>query len=97
VFQRGYDHLKSQELKEERLLLLEAWRAVEKEKGDAQGKLVCRYRRMAPTLTTYLPYQSITITIPHHHLPTFTHRPIPKSLLPHPTLTNPSPNTTKTK
>jgi hypothetical protein len=38
VFQRGYDHLKQQELKEERLLLLEAWRAVEKEKGDAQGR-----------------------------------------------------------
>ncbi len=38
VFQRGYDHLKAQELKEERLLLLDAWRAVEREKGDAQGR-----------------------------------------------------------
>lgn len=40
MFQRGYDHLKRQELKEERLLLLEAWRAVEREKGDAQGTYV---------------------------------------------------------
>jgi crooked neck len=34
VFERGYAHLKAQELKEERLLLLEAWRALEKEQGD---------------------------------------------------------------
>ena len=37
VFQRGYDWLKAQELKEERLLLLEAWREVEKTQGDAKG------------------------------------------------------------
>jgi len=37
VFQRGYAHLKEQELKEERLLLLDAWRALEKEKGDRES------------------------------------------------------------
>lgn len=37
VFRRGYAHLKEQELKEERLLLLDAWRGLEKEKGDREN------------------------------------------------------------
>lgn len=37
VFQRAYDHLKKEELREERVLLLDAWRTLEKEKGDAKG------------------------------------------------------------
>ncbi|CAM9627411.1 unnamed protein product [Chrysoparadoxa australica] len=38
AFQEGYDSLKKQEFKEERVVLLEAWRDAEKEAGDAEGK-----------------------------------------------------------
>jgi crooked neck len=37
LFNMAYDQLKEQGLKEERVLLLEAWRGVEKEHGDAAG------------------------------------------------------------
>jgi crooked neck len=35
TFEKAYDQLKEQDLKEERVLLLDAWRGMEKEKGDA--------------------------------------------------------------
>ncbi|CAM9591176.1 unnamed protein product, partial [Laminaria digitata] len=38
VFRRGYDHLRRQGLKEERVKLLEAWRAAEKASGKGRGK-----------------------------------------------------------
>jgi crooked neck len=34
IFERGYNHLKDEGLKEERILLLDAWRLLEKAKGD---------------------------------------------------------------
>jgi len=34
IFERGYTHLKNEGLKEERILLLDAWRILEKAKGD---------------------------------------------------------------
>merc|ERR1711862_57726 len=34
IFQQAYDQLKSQNLKEERVLLLDAWRVMEKSQGD---------------------------------------------------------------
>lgn len=37
IFQRAYDRLKEEGLKEERVLLLDAWRMFEKTKGDASG------------------------------------------------------------
>ncbi len=40
VFRRGYDSLKGQGLKEERVLLLDTWRAREKDFGDDGVKLV---------------------------------------------------------
>lgn len=36
VFRRGYDHLRQQGLKEERVKLLEAWRAAEKAEGTGK-------------------------------------------------------------
>ncbi|KAM0748141.1 protein prenylyltransferase [Meredithblackwellia eburnea MCA 4105] len=37
VFQRGYDDLKKKSLKEERVVLLEAWKALEAVQGDAES------------------------------------------------------------
>jgi crooked neck len=37
IFQRSYDRLKEEGLKEERVLLLDAWRVFEKTKGDSSG------------------------------------------------------------
>jgi len=35
TFQKAYDHLKEDGLKEERVLLLDAWRVLEQQKGDS--------------------------------------------------------------
>jgi crooked neck len=40
IFQKAYDRLKEERLKEERVLLLDAWRVFEKTKGDSSGVAV---------------------------------------------------------
>lgn len=37
IFERGYQHLKANKLSEERVLLLDAWRVLEQEKGTAES------------------------------------------------------------
>ncbi|KAL3944700.1 MAG: hypothetical protein SGBAC_001215 [Bacillariaceae sp.] len=46
TFQKAYDYLKDQNLKEERVLLLDAWRALEQEKGDSAS--VEKVEKMLP-------------------------------------------------
>ena len=46
TFQNAYDRLKEQNLKEERVLLLDAWRALEQDKGDAES--VEKVEKMLP-------------------------------------------------
>jgi crooked neck len=46
TFQKAYNQLKEQDLKEERVLLLDAWRALEQEKGDAAN--VATVEKMLP-------------------------------------------------
>jgi crooked neck len=46
TFQKAYNQLKEQDLKEERVLLLDAWRALEQEKGDAAN--VAKVEKMLP-------------------------------------------------
>ncbi|CAM9707427.1 unnamed protein product, partial [Ectocarpus sp. 4 AP-2014] len=53
VFRRGYDHLRRQGLKEERVKLLEAWRAAEKAEGkgktrglkEVEGKMPRKFKK----------------------------------------------------
>ena len=51
IFQKAYDQLKEQQLSEERVLLLDAWRVLEKEKGtpesvsNVEGKMPRRVKR----------------------------------------------------
>lgn len=46
TFQKAYDRLKEDGLKEERVLLLDAWRVFEKAKGDLAS--VCKVEKMMP-------------------------------------------------
>eukprot|EP00980_Cylindrotheca_fusiformis_P001669 scaffold381_cov138-Cylindrotheca_fusiformis.AAC.5 len=46
TFRKAYNHLKEDGLKEERVLLLDAWRALEQEKGDADD--VAKVEKMLP-------------------------------------------------
>ena len=46
TFQKAYNRLKDQNLKEERVLLLDAWRALEQDKGDPEN--VEKVEKMLP-------------------------------------------------